>query len=123
MQSFSTPGSNGNNVWTVQITVATIKRVQALVGVNLLDVLDSKSHLLEKLSTDPILLCDVLYAICKDQVRYLISTGRSYFARGKLRTLPVVRIRRISETDCLRLFHRLMTRLRTQSSCTITKMD
>ena len=65
MQSFSTPGSNGNNVWTVQITVATIKRVQALVGVNLLDVLDSKSHLLEKLSTDPILLCDVLYAICQ----------------------------------------------------------
>ena len=64
MQSFS---DNSNNVWTVQITVATIKRVQALCNVNLLDVLDSKSHLLEKLSTDPILLCDVLFAICQQQ--------------------------------------------------------
>jgi hypothetical protein len=64
-----TPGHPGNNVWTVQITVATIKRVQAMVGVNLLDVLDSKSRLLEKLSTDPILLCDVLYVICQQQAQ------------------------------------------------------
>lgn len=66
MQTFT---DNGSRVWTVQITVSTIKRVQALVGVNLLDVLDSKSHLLEKLSTDPILLCDVLYAICQQQAQ------------------------------------------------------
>jgi hypothetical protein len=65
----STSGNSGGRVWTVQITVATIKRVQALCNVNLLDVLDSKSHLLEKLSTDPILLCDVLYAICQQQAQ------------------------------------------------------
>ena len=80
MHTFTTPGSPspGNIVWTVQITVATIKRVQALVGVNLLDVLDSKSHLLEKLSTDPILLCDVLYAICQEQAQAANITDEQF---------------------------------------------
>jgi hypothetical protein len=74
----STPGSPDGRVWTVQITVATIKRVQALCNVNLLDVLDSKSHLLEKLSTDPILLCDVLYAICQQQAESASITDEQF---------------------------------------------
>ena len=74
----STPGSPDGRVWTVQITVATIKRVQALCNVNLLDVLDSKSHLLEKLSTDPILLCDVLFAICQQQAESANITDEQF---------------------------------------------
>jgi hypothetical protein len=74
----STPGSSDGRVWTVQITVATIKRVQALCNVNLLDVLDSKSHLLEKLSTDPILLCDVLFAICQEQAKSANVTDEQF---------------------------------------------
>lgn len=51
--------------WVVDINVATIKRVKAVAGLNLLEVVDGE--LVEQLSSDPILLCDVLYAVCKPQ--------------------------------------------------------
>ncbi len=54
---------NAGRTWTVQINVDAIKRVRDLVGVNLLEVLDGK--LLERLTADPVLLCDVLYAACR----------------------------------------------------------
>ncbi len=54
---------NAARTWTVQINVDAIKRVRDLVSVNLLEVIDGK--LLDRLISDPILLCDVIYAICK----------------------------------------------------------
>jgi hypothetical protein len=51
--------------WVVDINVATIKRVKALTEINLLTVVEGE--LVEQLSSDPILLCDVLYAVCKPQ--------------------------------------------------------
>ena len=50
--------------WHVTINVAAIKAVRALVAVDLLEI---EGKLLERLSSDPILLCDVLYALCKEQ--------------------------------------------------------
>lgn len=65
--------------WSVDITVETIKRVKGLVGVNLLDVVGGE--LAERLATDPVLLCDVLYAVCKpDADRLGISDEE--FGRG-----------------------------------------
>ena len=52
-------------VWTLAINVDAIKRVKSLVSVDLLDAVNGK--LLEKLVSDPILLCDVLYSLCKPQ--------------------------------------------------------
>ena len=52
-------------VWVVDVNVATIKRVRALAGVNLLEVVEG--DLIERLSGDPILLADVLYAVCQPQ--------------------------------------------------------
>ena len=52
-------------VWVVDVNVATIKRVRSLAGVNLLEVVEG--DLIERLSGDPILLADVLYAICQPQ--------------------------------------------------------
>ena len=56
---------NANNTWAVDVTVDTVKRVRSLLDVDLLGVL--KGDLIQKLIGDPILLCDVLYAVCKPQ--------------------------------------------------------
>lgn len=58
---------NQNREWTVEITVAAIKRVRGLAGVDLMEVLEGSNGLIEKLVRDPVLLCDVIYAACKPQ--------------------------------------------------------
>jgi len=49
--------------WTLQIHVEAIKRVRGLIQVDLLDLAEGK--LIERLASDPILLCDVVYAVIK----------------------------------------------------------
>lgn len=62
---------NTGRVWTLAVNVAAIKRVRALCGVDLTAIveLDKNNNpdtkLLEQLSSDPVLLVDVLYAVCK----------------------------------------------------------
>jgi len=56
---------NAGRVWTVAINVNAIKRVRALANVNLLEVIEGT--LLERLIRDPVLLCDVVYAVCKPE--------------------------------------------------------
>lgn len=56
---------NTGRAWAVTINVDCIKRVRTLLDINLLDAVDGK--LLEQLVSDPILLCDCLYAICKPE--------------------------------------------------------
>ena len=55
-----------DRVWTVQLNVDAIRRVKALAGVNLLEAAEGK--LLQTLAGDPVLLCDVLYAVLKPEV-------------------------------------------------------
>jgi hypothetical protein len=62
MKTFS---DNAARTWTVQVNVDAIKRVRDLAQVNLLEVVDGK--LLERFVSDPILLCDVIYALCKPE--------------------------------------------------------
>lgn len=56
---------NADRSWNLAINVAAIKRVRDLAGVDLMEVLDGS--LIEKLIRDPILLCDVVYAVCKPE--------------------------------------------------------
>ncbi|MCE5327900.1 MAG: hypothetical protein LLG01_15950 [Planctomycetaceae bacterium] len=56
---------NSGRAWTVTINVDAVKRVKTLLAINLLDAIEGK--LLERLAGDPVLLCDVLYALCKPQ--------------------------------------------------------
>jgi hypothetical protein len=51
--------------WAVVITVDTIKRVRGLLNVDLLEITDGS--LIEKLIRDPVLLCDVVYAVCQPE--------------------------------------------------------
>lgn len=69
MKSFT---DNLGRTWTLVVNVAAIKRVRALCDVDLnsiVEVEDGKpsTRLLERLSGDPVLLVDVLYAICKPE--------------------------------------------------------
>ncbi len=56
---------NAGHTWTVQVNVDAIKRVRDLAQVNLLEVVEGK--LLERLISDPVLLCDVIYSLCKPE--------------------------------------------------------
>lgn len=56
---------NEGRQWAVDVNVGTVKRVRGLIGVDLLGVLDGT--LTQRLMRDPVLLCDVVYAVCKPQ--------------------------------------------------------
>jgi len=64
---------NAGRNWTVTLNVATLKRIRALTGIDLINIISLDEHrkpnveLLERLSEDPILLVDVLYAACKPE--------------------------------------------------------
>jgi len=64
---------NKGRTWTLEVTVATVKRVRALCRVDLNSIVEldknnkPSAELLERLSSDPVLLVDVLYAVCKPQ--------------------------------------------------------
>ncbi len=70
MKSFT---DNAGRLWTLAVNVAAIKRVRAICDVDLNSIVemdaDNKpsAKLLERLSTDPVLLVDVLYAVCKPE--------------------------------------------------------
>ena len=73
-------------VWSVAITVGTMKRVRALCGVDLYKIIeigdDGKApELLTKLAEDPILLVDVLYAVCKPEAD-AINVSDEAFGEG-----------------------------------------
>ena len=64
---------NAGRNWTVTLNVATLKRIRALTGIDLINIISLDEHrkpnveLLERLSEDPILLVDMLYAACKPE--------------------------------------------------------
>lgn len=62
MQTFT---DNTGQTWSLTINVDAIKRVRGLLDVDLMQAIDGK--LLERLVTDPVLLCDVVYALCKPE--------------------------------------------------------
>ncbi|MBK8915045.1 MAG: hypothetical protein IPM64_10685 [Phycisphaerales bacterium] len=56
---------NAGRTWTIAIHVDAIKRVRGLLNVDLLEIVEGR--LVERLYRDPILLCDVVYAVCKPE--------------------------------------------------------
>ena len=51
--------------WTVEVNVQSIKRVRGLLDVDLMDAVGG--DLIERLLGDPVLLCDVVYCLCKPE--------------------------------------------------------
>lgn len=62
MRSFT---DNAGRTWTIAVNVNAIKRVRGLLGLDLLDLVGG--GLLEKLFGDPVLLSDVVYAVCRPE--------------------------------------------------------
>jgi hypothetical protein len=58
---------NQNRTWAVDVHVASVKRVRSLLDVDLLRIVEDRCELLARLADDPVLLVDVLYAICKPE--------------------------------------------------------
>lgn len=56
---------NAGRTWTVSINVDAIRRVRSELGVNLMEAVEG--GLLERLACDPVLLCDVLYVVCRPE--------------------------------------------------------
>lgn len=68
-------------LWTVSVTVRTIKRVRALAHVDLLELVEENSTLLSRLITDPVLLAEVLCAVCYDQIEERGITADDFLDR------------------------------------------
>jgi len=62
--------------WSTAINVNTIKRVRELAGINLLEVFDGQ--LLNRLSEDPELLVNMLFAVCKPQADSQSVTAEAF---------------------------------------------
>ena len=56
---------NTGRTWSIAINVGAVKRVRASLDVNLLDAVEGK--LIERLVSDPILLCDVIFVLCQQE--------------------------------------------------------
>lgn len=56
---------NTGRTWTLVINVDAVRRVRALANVNLMDAVEGK--LIERLVSDPVLLCDIIYAVAKPE--------------------------------------------------------
>jgi len=54
---------NNGRSWSVVINVTTIKRVRGLLEIDLMEAVEG--NLLERLVTDPVILCDIVYVLCK----------------------------------------------------------
>ena len=51
--------------WTVTINVDVIRRVRSILSINLLEAIEGR--LLERLITDPVLLCDILFVVIQPE--------------------------------------------------------
>lgn len=56
---------NAGRTWTIIVNVDAVKRVRSLLQVDLLEIIEGK--LIERLIRDPVLLCDVIYAVCRPE--------------------------------------------------------
>lgn len=73
MQTFR---DNAGRTWTVAVDVAAIKRTRSMLNVDLLEYVDGS--LLQRLAVDPVLLCDVLYVVCKPEADRLGVTDEEF---------------------------------------------
>jgi hypothetical protein len=73
---------NANRTWTLSLSISALKRVKALTGVDLMAALNAegggKSPLIHQLCTDPVLVCDVLFAALKTDADRLGVTDEAF---------------------------------------------
>jgi hypothetical protein len=58
---------NAGRTWVIQIHVTAVKRVRALIDVDLFALIDDEMKGLAKLMADPCSLVDVIFVLCQDE--------------------------------------------------------
>ena len=58
---------NAGRGWTVALNTDSLKRVRSLCDVDLMQIVSDGGKLLDRLIADPVLLCDVIFALCKEE--------------------------------------------------------
>lgn len=58
---------NAGRHWSIDVTLATVRRVKRLLDVQLLDAVDPEAELCARLGVDACLLADLLYVVCLPQ--------------------------------------------------------
>jgi len=66
--------------WQLEITVAAVKRVRSLTGVDCYKLIDDKLQPLVDLMGDPVRLCDVLFALVQRQAQQQGLTDEDFGA-------------------------------------------
>jgi len=66
--------------WSIAITVGSLRRVRGLCDIDLTDAISDHGKLIDRLSSDPILLCDVIFAICKPEADKLSISDEDFGA-------------------------------------------
>lgn len=61
----ATFSDTAGRVWTVSISVGTVTRVRSMMSVDLMEAIEG--DLVPKLMNDVVLLCNVLYCVCKPE--------------------------------------------------------
>lgn len=64
--------------WELSINVSSAKRIKSLAGVDVVDVTNQENDALQRLATDEILLCDVVYATIKPQADSIGVTDEQF---------------------------------------------
>jgi hypothetical protein len=67
---------NAGRTWTLAVNVAALRRVRSLCDVNL--VTRNPAQVIEDVITDPVTLCNVLYAIVQPQALALAVTDEQF---------------------------------------------
>ena len=72
--------------WVASIDVPTVKELKAELGVDLLELLDGKGDVLQRLIDNPVLFVDALYLVCREQCEKAkvtdIEFGRGLVGEG-----------------------------------------
>jgi hypothetical protein len=56
---------NAGRTWTVDVNIATVKRVKSMLDIDLLKIVEGE--LLDKIVLNPVMMCNVVYVICKPE--------------------------------------------------------
>jgi hypothetical protein len=69
---------NAKRTWEISINVTAVKRIRGLLGVDLYALVDDGFKSLSKIVSDPVMLADVLYCLCKDQAERQSITDEEF---------------------------------------------
>ncbi|MCE5280340.1 MAG: hypothetical protein ABFD92_07860 [Planctomycetaceae bacterium] len=67
-----------NRTWQVAVNVGSIKRVRDVLGINLLEMIESKE--MQALITDPMQVVDILYVMCGEQIESRSLSAEQFYA-------------------------------------------